>query len=239
MPQMALPNTQEVISGQSIPEAFHTIDRERLSGRLTVKDHGCMRSVSFAEGRAMTATSDHRDDSLTRLLVNEGAVPLRMLSYAIERSLRQHRLLGEILVEEGAMTRAQVDARLCLQFRRIIERMLRSATGEMGFTETGPKRPEVRLDVSADNLLVETLRNQTFWARVIERVGGLNKTYRLLPGAETRLDALPFSTDERHLFEACETPLSLLELCEMPSLGEYATCRTVWTGTLIEVLAEA
>lgn len=227
------------ISSRSIPDLLHRLGSQKASGLLEFHGPRFKRSITLREGRIVTVASNDRDDRFCRVLLTDAALPLQALSDALEVSLLSSRRLGEVLVERGSLTEAQVRRWLKVQFRQIAEQIFAMPDGRYAFYPREVRPSEIALDCTCDELIVSTARTQRYWARIAEFVGGLNAAF-IASSLHAQIAAgAGLNPEEHHLVELTLSEKTLGELCEASEMTDYETARTVWVLAILGILHPA
>jgi hypothetical protein len=227
--------------GQRVPQLLHAATRERRTGTLVLTRGDVCKRVVFSHGSVMTAASNDRDDRLIRFVITSGLVSLDALHRALEHSLRKRQRLGEVLVEQGALSRATTQRLLRQQFRHIVRDVLEWPEGSYAFESGDVAETDVALNRSGDALVVEVMRTHSYWARIIESLGGPDSVFAagVILDVDGGAESLSLTDPERRLLERTREPVTLRGLCEYSELSDYEVCRTVWTLLALDALCRA
>jgi len=209
----------EIVAHTTVLDIVNVVSSSRWAGNLHVYGPDSHRVLTFDKGALQSASSNHPDDRLNKVLVRRGVMTAASVETAM-RSLTPPDRLGKVLVEQGYITRQQLFDYLNKQTEEIFFSAVLETEGSYVF-------------IVDDDLAVEptTLANipvQELLLRGAERLDSLKQFERLVPdmdlcpdlqsGVEvTRLDAktrlvLAMSNGERSLREiATETWLGKFE----------------------------
>jgi uncharacterized protein DUF4388 len=220
------------IQAHTVPALFHDLAARRSTGTLTIAGRTTRKTVDFRDGRVQFATSNHRDDRFSQILLRSGVVPVKHVLRALEMALSSRDRLGEVMLRLKLMTPADIDTWVKVQVREILVSLFDRTTGSWTFAP-GPVAVEsISLDLPGDVLVIEGLRRIASWARIYEEVGGLNAEYLATARAGAIVATLPLVPGEKRLVDMCRTPTALGEMCEGSDMGDLHVCRSVW-GLLI------
>ena len=175
----------------------------RASGRLHVTTGGNHVALYLDAGRLVAVASTGLPLRLGRILRQHGLVTDRQVREALEvqKAEGRQRTIGEILVAQGRVTEAQIDACVHEQCVAVLARVL--AAGQGSFVYKQGVRPPARgraLPLEAHTVLLEALR----------RVDELGRLRALLPPTDAILTvsdpvdgtAVPLSATEAQIVRA-------------------------------------
>ncbi len=194
---------------------------------------GLEKCLYLQGGTVVFAASTDRDDRLIRIRLRRGILPLPQLLKGLEISLRTHRRLGEVLVERGQLTQADLVRAIQDQITDIVCGAFQWTDGTCEFEKgvlTGPE--SITLRSHGLELILEGVRRIESWARVQEIVGGLNTEYRATKEASDLAGMAKLPTGEQQILSYCEETRTLEEICDAIPLDDFLICKLLW-GLLI------
>jgi hypothetical protein len=201
---------------------------------------GIEKSLYLQGGTVVFAASTDRDDRLIRSLLRRGKVPLPQLLKGLEISLRAQRRLGEILVEGGQLTRADLVKAVQDQITDIVCGAFQWIDGTCEFEQgTLPGPESITLRSHGLELILEGVRRIESWARVQEVVGGLNTEYRATTEANNLAELAKLSPSEKLILSYCEEARTLEEICDEISLDDFLICKLLWGFLIVGALMRA
>lgn len=228
------------IRSQTLPELLFKLYQHAESGRLMVCRMGFEKSLYLEGGTVVFAASTDRDDRLIRSLLRRGKVPLPQLLKGLEISLRTHRRLGEVLVENGRLTRTDLVRAIQDQITDIVCGAFQWTDGTWEFEKGALPGPEsVTLRTHGLELLMEGVRRIESWARVQEVVGGLNTEYRATKEASNLAEMAKLPPGEKQILGYCEETRTLEEICDATPLDDFLICKLLWGFLIIGALMKA
>jgi Domain of unknown function (DUF4388) len=175
--------TPSVNRAYPIPDLIELLGFRRASGKIQITEASESFGIFVERGRIRAATSSLRTLRLGHLLLQRGAVEPVFLHDVLHgrRSLPGGRALGATLVEEGAVSRADLVATVEEQIIEILSRLLtvRDATVRMMADEPLPEGIEVA-DFDTDALLEEANSRHA-------RRAAMRAMQRLLPAHNAEL----------------------------------------------------
>jgi hypothetical protein len=228
------------IRSQTVPELLFKLYQEEESGRLMLRRLGLEKSLYLQGGTVVFAASTDRDERLIRGLLRRGMVPLPHLLRGLEISLRTHRRLGEVLVEGGQLSRADLVRAIQDQITDIVCGAFQWTEGTYEFEKGVLPGPEsITLKSHGLELMLEGVRRIESWARVQEVVGGLNTEYRATKDANALAKRAKLPAGEQQILSYCEETRTLEEICEAISLDDFLICKLLWGFVIVGALMKA
>jgi hypothetical protein len=183
-------------------------------GGLAAGERPHRRSLYFREGQLVFASSSEPGDRLGPVLWRGGLIGREALEQC-SAEVVPGRPLGQVLVDAGAITAADLYAGVAAQVREILFNAFLDTEGEFLFVEGANAAPnEVRLPERTRELLLEGLKRVDETERLLSEVGGRGALL-------TRRGALPAGTGEfaARLLEALEGSRSFAEAADESRLG--------------------
>lgn len=130
------------IAADSLPALLFSFVRERRSGLLRATRGTDFVHVYFADGAPLFTASSDPGELIGNRLVQRGAVTLAQIDDAFEQGWRKGKRLGEALVDLDVVRPAQVLKLVAEQRRSRLVELLKWRTGEVAFIENFPLAEE-------------------------------------------------------------------------------------------------
>ena len=229
-----------------IHDVFQLLDLARKSGRLTVRStaRGNEGRVYFDKGAVVHATMRDNPYTLGALLRKAGKVSDREID---EASLLQRsgdpRLLGEILIDQGAVTRRDVDKYMRLQIENVVFDLFSWNEGTFSFADGSGD--EVQMDasvrVSIEALLMEGARRIDEWSRMNDRIPGAFVIPRLAEPREESDSYVDLRPAEWEVLALIDGRHSLRDIAAELAVSEFEVAKTVYgmlSTELVEIAPE-
>lgn len=195
---------QGSLSDFGIAEILQLIGTQQKTGILHVKgvDDGEEVHVFFASGRIIRCDVAGRDrrDRLGAMLLDAGVISKEQLNAALKVQKSTLKRVGDVLVEQGALTPDVLQQFNDLQTRETLYRLFEWKTGTYAFEGKPPNftRP-VGTPISSESLLMEGFRMLDEWPLIRARISNFGivfKTLKDLEDLETEADALERILDD-------------------------------------------
>ena len=160
-----------------IENIFQLIQQQQKAGVLLMKDKETEVRVLFDAGKIVGAESTgskQQKEPLGVLLVRAGLVKPEKLEAALATQQKTLRKLGDILIQDGAISRDDLKSFLSLQTRETINRLFRWRAGEYEFIPQPVKYDaDVATPLNPEHLLMDGFRMIDEWPAVQKKIGGL------------------------------------------------------------------
>lgn len=149
------------------------IQREKLSGTLSVFRGDQVRQLVFENGELYTARSSREEHRIGATLVRWGYITDENLQEALETQKTTHQRIDSILVEKGLVTRVVVESEARRQMEQIVFSTLSWPDGTFHFeANTGPLELDVAASLSQE-MIIEGIRRIPESEQFLDLLGDL------------------------------------------------------------------
>jgi len=183
-----------------IHDVFQLLDLSRKTGALRVTSELRHNSgtIYFENGAIIFAQIQSNPHPLGALLLRTGKITEADLERARDRQQRggDHRRVGEILVEMGAITNRELQRQVRFQVEEVVFEVMGWQEGYFSFSEGSDSAPpaEASVRIPTEALLMEGARRIDEWSRIEKRVPHVGVVPSFAPATEGHpgdLDLLP------------------------------------------------
>jgi tetratricopeptide (TPR) repeat protein len=168
----------------SLPDVIQLLFLGRRTGCLALADRHNFGTIYFDEGQIVYASIVNRRDRLGDILVRSGRITHEQLQAAVDRQQgeREHKL-GEILVELGALPRAELEEYMRLQIEEAVYYLFTWTAGTFNF-EAGvkPEREDFLVRFNPESLLLEGARRVDEWSLIEKKIPSFDLIFKVEPG---------------------------------------------------------
>jgi hypothetical protein len=199
------------LAGTPLVVVLRRLQRDRLSGALSIIRGDQVRQFFFDKGELQAARSSREDHRIGSTLVRWGYISEEELEQALEQQRRSHERIDRILIERGLVTRAVVDSEARRQMEQIVFSTLAWREGAFHFeANTGEMDLDVNVSLS-EEMIIEGIRRIPESEQFLELLGDLSAipvlkpaaersgTFRLLQDAMSMLSRIDGKTDLRSM----------------------------------------
>lgn len=229
-----------------IHDVFQLLDLARKSGRLTVRStaRGNEGRVYFDKGAVVHATMQDNPYTLGALLRKAGKISDKEMQVACESQRNgDARVLGEILIAQGAVTRRDVEKYIRLQIENVVFDLFSWNEGTFSFADGTDD--EVKMDgsvrVSIESLLMEGARRIDEWSRMNDRIPGAHVIPRLAQVREESNSYIDLRPAEWEVLTLIDGAHSLRDIAAELAVSEFEVAKTVYgllSTELIEIAGQ-
>jgi hypothetical protein len=190
------------------------IQKERLSGTLSVVREDQVRQLFFEAGELQSARSSREEHRIGATLVRWGYISQSHLDDALETQRRTHQRIDLILIERGLVTRVVIDSEARRQMEQVVFSTLSWPDGAFHFeADTGPVELDVTVSLSQE-MIIEGIRRIPESEQFTELLGDLSAVptltrdpmssgaVRMLRDAVGLLSQIDGKTSARQLLES-------------------------------------
>jgi len=167
----------------SLPDVIQLLFLGRRTGCLALADRHNFGTIYFDEGQIVYASIVNRRDRLGDILVRSGRITHDQLQAGVDRQQEERdRKLGEILVELGALPRADLEEYMRLQIEEAVYYLFTWTSGTFNF-EAGvrPEREDFLVRMNPESLLLEGARRVDEWSLIEKKIPSFDLIFKVEP----------------------------------------------------------
>lgn len=230
-----------------IADIFQLIGQQQKTGQLMLKSKRDAVTVSFADGVIVRAETESRlgHDRIGRMLVDGGLITDDQLDAALARQKRTLQLLGDILVDQGHLSKEKLREVAQLQSSETLYRLFNWKTGNYAFEQLPVEPDSTIVPMRPESVLMEGFRRVDEWPLVRKRITSLQMTFerlKELPPEKMRQgdNGDPFESEgsgefrsigrnERVCFDLVQPGRTVARIVQLSGLGEFETAKSLST----------
>ncbi|HVT42928.1 MAG TPA: DUF4388 domain-containing protein [Thermoanaerobaculia bacterium] len=241
----------------SLADIFQLIGLQRKTGVLTLRGKDDTVSVTFLDGKVVSADSLNRrlENRLGTVLMKSGAISNDQLTRALEIQKETLQRLGFILTHYGFISQDNLRQAIQVQILQIIYRLFRWKDGDYQFSQETTieyDRDHV-VPITAESILMEGARMIDEWPIIEKRIRSYDMTFRKKPISQeimvvqsedadeidfeesrtrTRrsavLDKIKISEEEKSVYDLVNGRLTVGDIVESSRYGEFDTNKALY-----------
>jgi DNA-binding transcriptional ArsR family regulator len=172
-----------------IADILQLIGHQTKTGRLTLKSGGEEVEVFFIDGNVVFASDKSRNSKnlLGSLLLRAELLSAEQLEEALGVQQRTLKRLGDILVDNGAVTQQQLGQMMRLQTTETLYKLFAWKNGSYEFSQEDVDPSRSTFDaVRAESILLEGFRRMDEWPALKKKVPWQDATFDRLRELDTR-----------------------------------------------------
>ena len=198
-----------------LPEMLATIHRHRVPGVLEAQLGEFSKRVFIIGGDIIFASSTNRAESLGDVLLSSGRITVNQLNDSVMRLLDNPRKRhGQILVEMGLLSEAEMRAAVLEQVQRIVWSLFDLTQGMVTFTLVEDRADEVyKLRIPTPRAVLHGCQTMADAKRLVGRLGGKTTVFSRPPKPE-HLKEFQLESGEEQLLGRVDGKRTLFELCD-------------------------
>jgi len=206
----------------SLPDVLQLLALGQKTGCLSVADRANFGSIYFESGRITYASIVNRPDRLGDILVKHGRLQPEHLTAAIQaQSKDRHTRLGQILVDQGWVTRKDLEHFIRFQIEEAVYLLFTWSQGTFKF-EAGvrPDREELLVSINPESLLLEGARRTDEWSLIEKKIPSFDLIF--VPNAEhVASDEVEITPDQDRVLALMDGVRDVTRLVEDSGLSEF------------------
>jgi hypothetical protein len=217
----------------SIPDVFRLVSLSGKSGVLHLTRDAAGGSVWFRDGQVFFAQSDRRKPLLGERLVSTGRVSAQALALAVAQRAEEPesgRRIGEILVDDGAITRELLESFVQEQIQDTVFELFLWDDGVFDFEVLAapPQDQDIGLAVSIENLVMEGARRLADWTQLRTAASSGSVVFRV--GAESGEDAVDtaLKPSEWRIVTLTDGTRTVREVADAAGTSEFEAARVLY-----------
>lgn len=218
---------------------FQLLSNDKKTGKLRISNDDDVVTVNFSEGTIIFATSTENEKHLGNLLRSEGVIgDIELENHLLTARNRKQRL-GEVLVDEGCLTRDELTEFIRMQAENILFSIFMWPTGHFRFEEC-----EISFSDSTDtqfdtmDLILEASRRADELTVLREQLPPRNQILRYSTGAAQSAAAKNLSLQETAVLRLVNGTRSVKQIIQQSSYDEFTASKAIHT-IISEGLVEA
>lgn len=213
------------LEGFSIADVIGLINMNKKSGILSFVFHGSTKALFFTKGEIVFATSSLPQDRLGESLVRAGKLKREDLEGALrDADRRQGWVLGKLLVEKAYLAPKDLFQGVRRQVEEIIYSLFLQKQGVYFFFEGDlDTRDFPKLNMSAQNLVMEGIRRIDEWGLFLEKI----PSGELMLSRKRELPQIDLTPDERGVLDLADGTRTVSEISRSSGLGEFNTYKVL------------
>ena len=212
----------------SLPDVFRLLSFTKKTGKLVVWRSAGDGKVFFRDGEVYFAQSSLKKEPLGQKLIRSGALTEGQLRKALDINASTGQRVGEILLDQEAITEEQLIAAVKGQIEDACFDLLRWELGEFDFEAHERFTVEIPISVSVENLIMEASRRLDELEMIRRKIPTADVVLAVAPTPPEGAREINIAPDEWRLLVLVDGMRSVGEICQVANLDEFTGLRTLY-----------
>ncbi|GAC1542071.1 MAG: DUF4388 domain-containing protein [Herpetosiphon sp.] len=225
----------------ALHDFLYLVERGYKTGSLLLQRDDDGAALYFDRGKLISVARPHRRERLGELLLRLEKVTPAMLDRATALQKNgDNRPLGTILVEVGAISKADLQSLIQHQIEDTVYDLFAWHEGEFKFeADALPAFDDVQAltPILIENLIMEGVRRVDEMSRIRERIPGNDMIVVLTNRANQKNDHINMTVDEWRVFARINGKTSIADIAQKTGLSSFDVSHVVY-GLLTTGMAE-
>ena len=220
-----------------LPEMLATIHRNRVPGVLEVQLGEFSKRVFILGGDIIFASSTNRGESLGDSLLAAGQITVAQYrESALKLLANPGKRHGQVLVEMGFLTEADMRAAVLQQVQRIVWSLFDLGEGLVAFTLGEDRADEVyKLRIQTPRAVLHGCKTVADAKRLVARLGGKTTLFSR-PALPDHLNEFQLETGEEELLNLVDGRRTLFELCDHGPFSAGLNARVLYAFSCLGLI---
>ena len=216
------------LASEHLPGVIRTLHRERESGILEISRGEVSKRIFFGEGEMVFAQSSMASDRLGEYLVREGRMTRAQLADASNKKRASGQMLGVTLVSMGVLGAAELQATVEAQIRSIICSLFPWQNAQRHFDAIKSFTPTLELDLPTIPIILEGTRRVRDREVIDRALGDLTRVVSYSRDPWVHAHAAKLTPIEGFVLSRVDGQCSLADIVSITPLDEDETLRCLY-----------
>lgn len=209
----------ESLAETALSELLFTIYRHKVPGRLELRREAVVKRIYVSGGAVVHATSSDRADRLGAHLYRLGKLSREQLVDTMKRREASGKLHGEILIEDGLVSPAELYEAIRSQMEAIVWSCFAWTEGEVEFRIGDSEDPLlIKIHLPMRQVIARGIKQVSDTKGLVSRLGKKTTTFRPSYTAEDLIE-IALDANEYRLLRLVDGRRTLYDICNQ---GPYA-----------------
>ncbi len=220
-----------------LPEMLATIHRNHVPGVLEVQLGEFFKRVYILGGDIIFASSTNRGESLGDSLLASGQITVTQYrESALQLLAEPGKRHGQVLVEMGFLTEAEMRAAVLQQVQRIVWSLFDLGEGLVSFTLGEDRADEVyKLRIPTPRAVLHGCKTVAEAKRLVARLGGKGSVFSRTPTPDHLAD-FQLEAGEEDLLNLVDGRTTLFDLCDKGPFSAGLNARVLYAFSCLGMI---
>ncbi|MFP3940188.1 MAG: DUF4388 domain-containing protein [Thermoanaerobaculia bacterium] len=220
----------------ALPEMLYTVERFQVPGVIEARRDDRVKEVYIREGNVVHASSTDREDSLGAYLQRTGKISAEQFTATMRARADSKKRYGEILIEEGLITPADLFDAIRKQIESIVWSLFYWQDGEVKFRIGSFQTPGgIRIQLPMRQVILQGIKRAPNAKALVARLG---KKETVFEPCFTTEDVIQAALDqpEYELLGLIDGARSLYEVCTAGPLTAPENAKLVYAFYVLRLV---
>ena len=215
----------------SLAEILELVNLSRRSGVVRLFREGEKATLTFRAGKVIAAADAHPVEPLGAILVRKGLITPKQLQEALDLQAQMpNKLLGEVLLDMGLVTREEIGRQLQERTEETVYRLFEWESGEF-VIETKEEEDQTEdpfVNLSPTHLIMEGARRIDEWQRIRQKLPSGDIVLQFAPAYALREDEITLTPQEWEILALVNGERDLDGIAAKSGLSRFETYRILY-----------
>ncbi len=213
----------------SLPDVLQLLALGQKTGCLAIADRVNFGYIYFERGRISYASIVNRRDRLGDILVKHELITQEQLDAAIARQAQERdKKLGEILVEQGVLSRGRLERYMRLQIEEAVYFLFTWSQGTFNFdADVRPERQDFLVSINPESLLLEGARRVDEWSLIAKKIPTLDLIF-VVDRDRLAISDAPLTEVQRQILPLVDGHRDVHHVIEDSGLSEFEVGKALY-----------
>ena len=221
-----------------LPSMLVYLNRNRVTGTLTITSQGIIKKVFLQKGTAVFASSNYEDDRLGEVLVKVGLITMQQYETAVEEKLLSDKRVGTVLVELGYLSPKDLFWGVKYQVQEIIFSLFKLRDAHYEFEEGGVPSEVITLELSMANVILEGLRRVDDLTRIKSELPEVSEVFMMSDNPRDLFQDFGLSIEERYVLSLVDGERMISKILEDSRLKNFETLKILYVLWSVGLITE-
>lgn len=217
------------LKGASLPDVLQLLAMGKKTGCLSVTHRSNFGYIFFEKGRICYASIVNRRDRLGDMLVKNSVISQDQLEAAISAQSRlRDKRIGELLVEQGALTREELHQYVRRQIEEAVYFLFTWMQGTFNFeADVHPEEQDLLVSINPESLLLEGARRMDEWSLVEKKIPSFDLVFEVNRSHEVTSE-VELTDEQRTVIELVDGQRDVQSIIEESGLVEFEVGKALY-----------
>ena len=223
------------IEETALPEMFFTIFKHRVPGLLDIGREDVRKRIYISDGNVLFATSTDRTDRLGAYLYRQGKLSREALEQTILKREQAGAKHGQILIEEGLLSPADLYSAIRGQMEAIVWSVFSWQTGHFSFKIGDFTEPTIRIHLPLRQVIIRGIQRVPEIKSLVARLGKKHTVLRPIYCTEDLIE-VALDHQEYSLLRLVDGHRTIFDICTKGPFSVSENARLLYAFRVLNLV---